>query len=118
MPTRNPLISLARLLLLAGVLVGLGACDVEFVGGRYIDVAALDSHLVAGQSDEDEIVAAIGEPLGWGRAMFPFHDSPRDVMAYYFERGNMEDARRTFLWVFVKDGRYDGHMWFSSLPGI
>ena len=93
-----------------------GGCDVQVEAGRQLPLSALDSRLVIGQSTTAEVAAALGPPFGRGRAMFPFHDAPRDSWTYYHERGDMSDGRRTFLWVFFNDGVYDGYIWFSSLP--
>jgi hypothetical protein len=50
--------------------------------------------------------------------MLPAHDSPRDLWVYYYEEGSLTDDRRIFLFVFFKQDRYDGYLWFSSLPGM
>lgn len=104
--------------LLAVAALVLAGCEINTEVGRQVDVLALEDRLIAGTSTRADIVAALGEPFGEGRAMFPFHETPRDVLAYYYERGDLEENQRTFLWVFVDDGRYGGHMWFSSLPGV
>ncbi|MBK0399398.1 hypothetical protein H0I76_09365 [Limibaculum sp. M0105] len=121
--TRNRLHAMRGPAIVRGCLAGaaallLAGCEFNMEVGREVDLAALDGRLVAGTSTRADVLAALGEPFGEGRAMFPFHETPRDVLAYYYERGDLEDNRRTFLWVFVDDGRYGGHMWFSSLPEV
>jgi hypothetical protein len=53
-----------------------------------------------------------------GRALLPIDegDAPRTVLTYYYEQATMQDARRLFLFVFLDGDRYDGYLWFSSLP--
>jgi hypothetical protein len=101
--------------LLVAVL-GVTSCGFIARAGARPDVAALDG-LVVGQSSVAEVKAALGEPYGTGRAFLPFQASAGEMWSYYYEEGTLEDDRRTFLFVYLRDGVYDGYMWFSSLPG-
>ena len=83
--------------------------------GNRPDISALDN-LTIGQSAEIEVRSALGEPYGTGLSYLPFQESPRDMWSYYYEEGTLEDDRRTFLFVYMKDVVYDGYMWLSSLP--
>ena len=96
--------------------LGMNGCGFMARAGARPDVAALDG-LVVGQSSAAEVRAALGEPYGTGRASLPFQASAGDMWSYYYEEGTLEDDRRTFLFVYLRDGVYDGYMWFSSLPG-
>ena len=48
--------------------------------------------------------------------MFPNADQPRDLWYYYYGEATMSDAHQFFLFVYFDRDRYDGYMWFSSLP--
>jgi hypothetical protein len=37
-------------------------------------------------------------------------------LTYYYELATLSDSRRAFLFVYLDHGKYDGYMWFSSLP--
>jgi hypothetical protein len=99
------------------VLTQLTACgNVQIRAGAKPDLAALEKSLRQGKSTTQDVVKSLGEPSGKGLEMLPFMDSPRDTWTYYYEEGDLKDDRRLFLFVFFKDQRYDGYMWFSSLP--
>ena len=84
--------------------------------GRMPDTSKLESSLKPEISTRAEVLEVLGSPRNSGGAMLPGHDSPRDMWVYYYEEGTMSDARRIFLFVFFLEDRYDGYMWFSSLP--
>ncbi len=102
----------ACILLVAALLTG---CSVKMRVGNNPDIPALERELVPGVSTREQVTAALGRPYGEGRALMPFHDKPRDVLSYYYEEGTLEDDRRIFLFVFIHEGEYEGHMWFSHL---
>jgi hypothetical protein len=58
----------------------------------------------------------LGLPGGKGQSQLPFQDTMTDLWTYYYEEGTMQDDRRTFLFVFLNEGVFDGYMWFGSLP--
>ena len=39
-----------------------------------------------------------------------------DCIYYYREEATPSDAHRMFLFVFLHQDRYEGYLWFSSLP--
>jgi len=84
--------------------------------GRMPDTSKLETSLQPNISTKANVLEVLGEPRNSGGALLPGHDSPRDMWVYYFEEGSLTDDRRIFLFVFFKMGRYDGYMWFSSLP--
>ena len=92
------------------------SCEINVRAGRLPDISALETKLQVGESTINEVQVAMGEPYGRGRSMFPFHDEPRDVWTYYYEEGDLKDDRRTFLYVFIYEDKYDGYIWFSSMP--
>lgn len=94
----------------------LTACDIRIRAGSPPNISALESKIELQSSTKNDVREAVGKPFGKGRAMFPFQPSPRDVWSYYYEEGDMNDDRRTFVFVFFDRDQYDGYIWFSSLP--
>lgn len=76
----------------------------------------LERSLRLGESTRADALAVLGLPYGKGRVMFPIDTKPRTIWSYYYEEGDLKDARRIFLFVYFDEDRYDGYMWFSSLP--
>ena len=102
---------------LAAALLVQGCVEIRMRVGARPDVTVLETKLEMRRSTRDDVRALLGTPFGEGAAMLPFHDSPRDMWSYYYEEGTLKDDRRMFLFVyFTADERYDGYMWFSSLP--
>jgi len=94
----------------------LAACaDMQMVAGGRVDVEQLQQ-LTVGRSTADEVRSKLGTPVGKGRSYMPYQAKHVDVWTYYYELGTLSDSRRTFLFVYLDRGKYDGHMWFSSLP--
>ena len=96
-------------------------CTINYRAGNLPNIEALEHTLKLGVSTENDVSRILGEPFGQGREMLPFHQASRPMWSYYYEQGHMTlsgsgDGRRVFLFVFFKQGRYDGYMWFSSLP--
>ena len=107
--------SLISLALMCSILVG--ACaDIRVRVGSKPDTDVLERSLRVGESTRADVLAALGEPTGKGRAMLPINSKPRTMWSYYYEEGDLKDARRIFLFVYFDEDRYDGYMWFSSLP--
>jgi len=110
-----------RIIVLMVMFLGLAGCGtMKFEMGTEFDSTMLEQSLQTGISTQSNVKALLGEPYGQGRALMPFHDSPRTVWTYYFERGeldlggkNSHDHRR-YLFVFFLGDRYDGYMWFDS----
>jgi len=102
------------------------ACSkIEYVAGEPPKIAALDQSLRLGESSTEDVLAALGKPNGNGVILLPIDGHPRKTWSYYYEKGlikagndgNLDaDMRRTFLFVYFDQDRYDGYMWFSSLP--
>lgn len=101
------------------------ACtEINYTVGTPIETAALDRSLQVGVSTAADVRAVLGEPTGRGSTQLPIDPEPRETWYYYHEKGRVGEAtgtapevemRRTFLFVYLDDGRYDGYMWFSSL---
>jgi hypothetical protein len=91
-------------------------CGVRFVAGSRPNIDVLEKSLRMGESTAADVSAALGEPSGKGRAMLPIESKPRTMWSYYYEEGTLEDDRRIFLFVYFDQDRYNGYMWFSSLP--
>lgn len=114
--TRNHIRPAARTALVVAASAALSACaDIKIRAGNEIDLPALQE-LRIGESTSDDVQAKLGPPFGTGRSYLPFQTKPIDMWSYYYELGTMSDDRRTFLFVYLDDGVFDGYMWMSSLP--
>lgn len=100
------------------VIAGLvsGCADLRIRVGKKPDLGALEQQLQIGQSTPEDVLRVLGEPQGKGRSMLPIVPTAGPVWSYYYEEGTMKDLRRTFLYVYFVEGRYQGYMWFSSFP--
>lgn len=110
---------LSALLLTATLLQGCG--EMKVLAGKRVAPSLLELRLIMGQSTSDDIRRVLGDPLGVGRDLLPFESQPRTIMSYYFEESQVSlsggaDSKRIFVWVFIKDGRYDGYLWVSGFP--
>lgn len=92
-----------------------GCVDLKVRAGQPINITGLDS-LEIGVSTSDDVRLSIGNPFGVGRSQLSMQEEPVEMWSYYYELGTLSDDRRTFLFVYLDDGIYDGYMWFSSLP--
>jgi hypothetical protein len=90
------------------------AGDMRYQVGREAQVAALESVLVVGESTERELRAELGPPDGVGRYLSPVSEVPRTMWTYHYEVGSRQQVERTMLFVFLKDRRYDGYLWYGS----
>lgn len=108
-------------LLVASSLAGTGCISARMEVGRRIDPALLETSLRIGASTRADVLAALGEPHGRGRGLLPIDAAPKTVWSYFYEQtviesSELRDSRRMFLWIYLDGDRYDGYMWFSSLP--
>jgi hypothetical protein len=95
------------------------ACSgIQLRAGNRPNVDLLEKPLRLGESTRADVLTALGEPIGKGRAFLPIDPKLKTatMWSYYYEEGTFEDDRRIFLFVFFDEDRYDGYMWFSSLP--
>jgi len=90
--------------------------DITVRMGMRPDTDVLEKHLRVGESTQADVTRHLGEPFGTGRALLPVYPEPRVMWSYYFEGGKFSDPRRIILFVYFKEDRLDGYMWFSSLP--
>ena len=95
------------------------------VGRKVTDLDVLEEALNLGQSTPEDVRAVLGEPTGDGAVMMPIADSkPRTLWSYYYNEGRFVakggavsgDARLMLLLIYFDNDRYDGYMWFSSVP--
>ena len=101
-------------LLFSPVIVG--CMDIRMRIGNRPNTDLLESTLRVGESTQNDVLGVLGEPFGKGQAMLPIDPRPRAMWSYYYEEGDSKDSRRIFLFVYFDQSRYDGYMWFSSLP--
>ncbi|MBI2876415.1 MAG: hypothetical protein HYY20_06000 [Candidatus Tectomicrobia bacterium] len=123
--SRIAVTGLPGLLILISTLAACTTLQVR-AGGKRPNPEVLEKTLRPGESTPADVLAALGEPDGKGREMLPVGRTPRTLWSYYYEEGSLEnmglvinklkDSRRIFLFVFFDQDRYDGYMWFSSLP--
>ncbi len=114
---------IAACLLLSAALLILGGCggSMQMRAGTKLDPAASTRSLEVGKSTQQAVQAALGAPDGRGRTMLPWQKASRTVWTYYYEEGVVDlgggqsDDRRTFLFVFFDEDKFDGYLWFSSL---
>ena len=120
---RGPSGILAGLFLLvaATVAAGLSGCAaVNFEMGRKFDANVLEQSLRTGDSTQADVRQALGEPFGTGRALMPFHESPRTVWSYIYQGGSFNvgsgesDSNLQLLFVFFAGDRFDGYMWNAA----
>lgn len=93
-----------------------GCVDMKYRVGIRPDPSVLENSLSVGKSTSTEVIGALGSPDGKGSALFTMYPQPSQLWSYYYEEGTMEEAHRIFLFIFMNDDRYEGYMWFSSLP--
>jgi len=92
-----------------------GCSGIAIKMGRLPDTSQLQS-LKLTVATKADVQNALGPPKGTGRVMFHDTDKPRDLWYYYYAEATMSDAQQFFLFVYFDRDRYDGYMWFSSLP--
>ena len=93
-----------------------GCVDMKYRVGTRPEPSVLEKNLNVGKSTSKEIIGALGRPDGKGAALFTMYSQPSELWSYYYEEGTTEEARRIFLFIFMNEDRYEGYMWFSSLP--
>ena len=95
-----------------GLLAACGAAPVlDF--GRPAPVGEI-STLKMGVSTPEQVRALLGAPRGDGIVRLSKDVEPRTI--WYYEYGQFKGSQVALkiVLVFFKDGRYDGHLWFSS----
>lgn len=110
---------------LAVALFSSGCSEIRYELGLRPDVSVLDQNLTIGKSTASDVRAALGVPNGNGEILIPVDTEPRETWSYYYEAGHIKagdggavdaNMRRIFLFVYFDEEKYDGYMWFSSLP--
>ncbi len=70
--------------------------------------------LTVGVSTGEDVLRALGQPRGSGAARNSSVPEPLKVYSYeYMEAEGLRIGLKLLL-VFIRDDRYDGHLWFSS----
>ena len=110
--------TVAWVLCLGAVLAMLGGCaPMQFETGRKFEPAVLEQSLRTGESTQADVKRTLGEPFGTGRALMPFHESPRTVWTYSYQRGSINmgsgesESDMLLLFVFFDGEKYDGYIW-------
>ena len=72
------------------------------------------SLLKQGVSVKSDVLAALGEPRGYGAGRFHALPTPREIWFYEYMETDGVRTQLKFLLVFLDADRYDGHLWFAS----
>jgi hypothetical protein len=97
-----------------------GCGPVNYRAGHNFDSSLLENALQTGVSSSADVQATLGAPFGKGRALMPYHETPKTVWTYFFEEGSMDlgsgtvDDKRKYLFIFFDKDIYEGYMWFHS----
>jgi hypothetical protein len=84
------------------------------------DLQAIGTTLRVGESTREDVIAALGVPVGRGRAMLPIDEEPRTVWFYTHSvasapmAGGKGKLDIMVVLVYFKGDRYDGSMYASS----
>lgn len=97
-------------------LIAASCTGIQLRVGEHPDTNVLEKNLQFGESTPAHVLRVLGAPYGTGRVMFPTDSRPKTLWSYYYEESTMEESRRIFLFITFDENRYDGYMWFSSLP--
>ena len=96
------------------------------MAGRMPDISAIHK-FERGVTTVEEVLAALGEPLGHGSSVLPPDYRTRKI--YYYEQININDMQaqsggansyfyldmeQKILAVLILDGHFDSYMWFTS----
>ncbi len=108
--------TLGALSLLLIFALAVGCMDIRMRIGERPNVDLLETALRLRESTPPDVLRVLGPPFGKGQVLLPIDPKPRAMWSYYYEEGDMKDIRRIFLFVYFDQDRYDGYMWFSSLP--
>lgn len=90
------------------------ACATTIEYGAKARTDALETLTIA-SSTSDEIRLALGKPRGHGVARFAEDLIPRDLWFYEYVKTDGQTIDLKILVVLLKEERYDGHFWFSSV---
>ncbi len=102
-----------RSLIAAACCLLLTACASQVIYGADPNTDAL-GRLVLGESTETDIRRIIGTPRGRGEALWSMDMTKRKLLFYEKVRSDGRAVDLKMLLILLKDGRYDGHLWFSS----
>lgn len=70
--------------------------------------------LKVGAASAGEVVSALGEPRGRGRARFAADLPEQQVWFYEYMQTDGRKVQLKMLLVFLEKDTYVGHLWFSS----
>ena len=93
----------------------LAGCTMEY--GTRPNIKGLQS-LKQGESNVAQIRKALGPPHGKGAARFAEMPVYRTIWSYRFTRASLSEASVEVLLVFIRNDRYDGHLWFSAFEPV
>ena len=91
--------------------------------GRFPGTTPLEANFQRGRTSRDQVIQALGPPVGTGAAVLPPHHRQSEVLYYEdIQVANLErvgdeyvvDVQQRIMLVMIADGVFDGFMWFSS----
>lgn len=103
-------------LALCGALAGCVGLAAWTRTGIRPNVALLEDELRVGESTKADVRYFLGRPYGQGGDMLPTASVARSTWVYYYAEESASTSRYVLLLVFFDGDRYDGYLWFSSLP--
>ncbi len=107
---------LRRSLVASVLAMAVAGCSIEVVAGRVPDVSVLETVVKPGESTRADVMRVLGTPVGRSVSAMPIEAQPREMWTYYYNHGSLKDVRQLFLFVYFVEDRYDGYLWFSSVP--
>jgi hypothetical protein len=72
------------------------------------------SKLTPHVSTKNDVLLALGEPRGYGKARLNSGFQPQRVWEYEYTVSDGSDIRLSMLLVFFAGDEYDGYMWFAD----
>jgi hypothetical protein len=94
------------------------ACAPTITIGKMPKIDAL-VNFTPGVSNIEDIRNGLGEPHARGMSRWSIDkEMPAKIWEYQFTKASGGKIQFTLLMVFIREGHYDGHLWFSSAEEI
>jgi len=91
----------------------LGGCAPTIKYGSQPRINKLETLKVAG-SNKTDVRQSLGEPRGYGAALFSSVPKPSEIWFYEFYVSQGSKTSLALLLVFFDEDLYEGHIWFSG----
>ena len=70
------------------------------------------------QSTRADVLLALGQPRGYGSGVSIEAPDLRDILFYEYMKAEGRTAELEIMAIFLRNDRYDGHLWFASTERI